>query len=567
MSTSSTSQPPINPFADPAIPTLANVLAHIPLMTGISKREKTERATAIRTVAKAIGLPLSAIPAHPGFLRMKIADVAPARVGLRKGSWSNAKSLLGKVLREQGVDVMPGRYLAPMSAEWRRLYERLPDRGHKISMSRLFRFFSTQDLAPNDVTEASFEIFGSALREESLVKKPHVVERDARTFWNKAAAGIPGWPPITVEIAERRVRYPEPEFLKSLEADLQNYRCALTADLLDPDSTLKRIKPISADHKITLLRRLGSAAVLNGVDVAELDSIRALISPKIVRAGLLMMRSVNGKDLTRSFDLYLIHALSAARHWAKAPENEIQELSRMQKHLNADTYSMSDTTERVLRDLNDPAALRALLQLPANIYAELRRDDEPRHSHGVRAETALAIAILLHAPIRPKNLAAIDLERHIVWTGVGKRRRRHLRVPGDEVKNGEDLEFPLKDTVCDLLDEYMDRYRPMKAEAGNMHLFPAKGGRAKRAADLSRQIGDLTLKEIGVRATAHRFRAIAGKILLDRNPTSQEIARQVLGHRDVHTTTSFYAPLQRDRAIDLYDDALEGLSDDPRASE
>ena len=33
----------------------------------------------------------------------------------------------------------------------------------------------------------------------------------------------------------------------------------------------------------------------------------------------------------------------------------------------------------------------------------------------------------------------------------------------------------------------------------------------------------------------------------------------MLGHRDIHTTSTYYAPLHRDRAIALYDDAVAAL--------
>lgn len=128
MSTEHPSQPAVNPFADAAIPMLAALLEMISASSELTETKKTARKTSIRTVGRAIGLPLSAIPAHLAFLREKLADISPARIGLKRSSWANARSLLTKALREQGIDLMPGRYLAPISPSWLSLWKQMPER-------------------------------------------------------------------------------------------------------------------------------------------------------------------------------------------------------------------------------------------------------------------------------------------------------------------------------------------------------------------------------------------------------------------------------------------------------
>ena len=44
---------------------------------------------------------------------------------------------------------------------------------------------------------------------------------------------------------------------------------------------------------------------------------------------------------------------------------------------------------------------------------------------------------------------------------------------------------------------------------------------------------------------------------LRQTPSGQEIVRQILGHRDVNTTTTYYSLLQRDRAFEVFDEALK----------
>ena len=56
------------------------------------------------------------------------------------------------------------------------------------------------------------------------------------------------------------------------------------------------------------------------------------------------------------------------------------------------------------------------------------------------------------------------------------------------------------------------------------------------------------LRHLGVRITPHQFRHIAAKIHLDANPGAYELVRQLLGHKDLKTTTKFYAGIDTRRA-------------------
>ncbi|SDK65034.1 tyrosine-type recombinase/integrase [Aliiruegeria lutimaris] len=562
MSQTTVSQSDANPFADPTIPTLEEVLDRIAADDRLTKAEKTARTSAIRTAGRAIGLPLSAIPAHPAFLRKKLASVVPARVGLRITSWRNAKSILNKALREQGLDVMPGRYLSPISDTWKPYWEALPQRPFRIALSRFIRFASTRGRGPDDIAEDDFADFDRALMQESLVKAPETVSRDTRRFWNEAGDLEVDWPALRVAVPDRRDRYivPLSEFPPSLAEELNEYRNALCGDILDIDSPVKPIRPESADNKIVALHRIASAAVAGGMPPSDIPDLRTVVRPDVVKRALRYIRERNGKDKLKSFDTLLAHALSTARHWVRAPEEEIAQLNRIKRALDINTYEMSEATGRVLRDLNDPALLRRLILLPNEVFEEIARNKDRKRVDLIEAQVALAIAILICAPIRPKNLAALHLERHLLEIGAGRKRRRHIRIHGEEVKNGEDLEYPLPNRVAHLLNVYLEEIRPRLARTDNLYLFPGEMDGPKGASLLSNQIANLTESRLGVRMTAHKFRAVAGKIILDQNPTGQEIARQVLGHRDITTTATYYAPLQRDRAIDLYDKAIRATA-------
>jgi hypothetical protein len=69
------------------------------------------------------------------------------------------------------------------------------------------------------------------------------------------------------------------------------------------------------------------------------------------------------------------------------------------------------------------------------------------------------------------------------------------------------------------------------------------------------------LRHIGVKLTCHHFRHLAAKIILDANPGAYELARQLLGHKDLKTTTRFYAGIDTRRAGRAHADLLARLRD------
>jgi integrase len=169
----------------------------------------------------------------------------------------------------------------------------------------------------------------------------------------------------------------------------------------------------------------------------------------------------------------------------------------------------------------------------------------------------------LTAPLRVRNLASLDLVEHIVRTANG--RRVSVVIAGHEVKNREDLDYPLPEPSVALLDFYLTRHRPVLAPAGNTALFPGRFGGAKGSQVLGRQISSTIKRYTGLDIHPHLFRHIAAKLYLDAYPGSYEVVRRVLGHRSIDTTTTFYTGLETAAAVRHFDAAILKLRQAPRA--
>jgi len=254
-----------------------------------------------------------------------------------------------------------------------------------------------------------------------------------------------------------------------------------------------------------------------------------------------------------------MHVTATARQWVKAEPDLLEELSALQRRFAPGRVEMAASTRAILREVRDPDVLARVARLPVQVFERLERLDRIKQTDAVTVQVALAVALLFCAPVRIGNLASIDLDRHLVEVGVGKSRRQHLRFPAQEVKNTVPLEFPLWEETERLLARYLTRYRPLLVGKRTTALFPGRAGGSKHPVALANQIARLCERELGLRITPHKFRAIAGAIYLWHNPTGHEVVRIMLGHKDIKTTLNFYAPLESDRALMLYDGAFAAL--------
>jgi hypothetical protein len=135
----------------PSGPSLADVLTCVTGAANLSKTQRQNMESAVRTVARALDRPLESIPADPALLARRLDGVAPLAMCMTKGSWSNVRSRL-KAAFALARPMLPGRSVQPLSAHWQPLYDALPEnRGFRLS--RLLRHLSTRGIEPGSVAK------------------------------------------------------------------------------------------------------------------------------------------------------------------------------------------------------------------------------------------------------------------------------------------------------------------------------------------------------------------------------------------------------------------------------
>jgi integrase len=559
-----------NPFADPSTPTLAELIARVRAAETLPLPTRQNWTWALRTVARAAGKHPAEVPAHPEFLRKVLKRAAPIASGLGRRAWNNARSLTGKVLEWAGLASMPGHYQAPFSPAWAELWSKLPpDTAISFQLSRLFHYASAQGAAPTAMCNAVLASFYEALVSESVVQKPYEIWRGAAKSWNNAADRIPGWPQQRLTAPSRR-RYfslPWTAFPATLEAGVEVYlRRAAGLDLSD-DLFTRAQRPATLRTRRAQLRLFATALVNAGVPSATLVDLQAMLVPEVAARGLQYLVDRNNGTSGVQISNLAAFLPTLARRIGMETE-PIDKLRRIAKKLKVVQPGLTERNREALRSFDDEAAVEALLKLPQHVLREMEASGRKGYREAKNVQTALAVELLINAPVRISNLSSIRVGQHLLEVGTRAARTVHLHFPAAEVKNRNDLEFPLMPETISLLGIYRSEWRPLLTERPNPFLFPGEDpDRHKGNGALSGQIRKLVYSYTRLDMPAHRFRHAVAKIFLDRNPGQYEVIRQLLGHKDIQTTIAFYAGAESAAAARYYARTILGIRGDGLGAE
>lgn len=150
---------------------------------------------------------------------------------------------------------------------------------------------------------------------------------------------------------------------------------------------------------------------------------------------------------------------------------------------------------------------------------------------------ALMLALAAARPLRVRNLAAIEIGRHLVCLDD----RWLLAIPAEETKTQQPIEFYLPKAILPWLHRYLEEVRPMfPGAAATPHLWLGMtGGPIDREA-VSSRISKLTKRLFGKSINAHLLRDCAATSLAHVSADAARAAAPLLGHRYFTTTERFY---------------------------
>jgi integrase len=109
------------------------------------------------------------------------------------------------------------------------------------------------------------------------------------------------------------------------------------------------------------------------------------------------------------------------------------------------------------------------------------------------------------------------------------------------VPNGDPQEFELPEILSNRLYEFRNEIAVSVIGRRPDNLFVSAKGKPRQLRTLGVAIQRTILRRLGLKITPHQFRHLAAPIHLDAYPGAHESVRQHLGHKEIKTTTRFYA--------------------------
>lgn len=211
-----------------------------------------------------------------------------------------------------------------------------------------------------------------------------------------------------------------------------------------------------------------------------------------------------------------------------------------------------------LQPEDDPRLLDAFSELPDKLWRLGRRDLATSRRPFIDLQSALAIDLSLHVPLRMENLSALNFEKHLHWPqGRGKPAR--IVFNGADIKNRVPLEFEISTVLAERLQIYRNEIAPMVTGKRPDAVFVTWTGEPRTQSAITVAIEKAVLRNLGVKLTPHQFRHLAAKIRLDADPGTFELVRQLLGHKNITTTTNFYSGIDTLRAGRAHADLIMKL--------
>ena len=334
----------------------------------------------------------------------------------------------------------------------------------------------------------------------------------------------------------------------SFRRDVDKFlKWASQSDPFAPESRSRRLAPRTLRLRRDQIHAAVSALIDTGIKPAAIRSLADLVTPgnfkRILRRRVEM---VDGAQ--NSFNHSLGIALTLiAREWVKVDGAVQAELKRLLSKVPVPLKGLTDKNKRFLRQFDDLNALRRLVQLPEQLWAEVKRERSPNYRTLAKAQAALAIAILIYMPIRLQNLLTLEFERHL-FIRTERGAKSTLELSNGEVKNDMDLAFEIPPQVVKMLVEYRDRIAPKIIGERPARLFVNVDGTPKVEQALGVLITNYARRRAGITLTPHQTRHLSAKVLLDDQPGGFETVRQLLGHKNLQTTVFAYAGIDSRRA-------------------
>ena len=532
---------------DTSLVTLQTVLDRLSTNPRLTPSRQRDLRSAITCFARLMDQPPAAIPMDLATIRQGLDRMVPAWAKISTKRWANIRSDLAAAIDASGLRPMLKTAGVELNGAWRQLMDEAPP-WIRQDVSRLARWSSLRGIAPAAIDDSVIERFVAELHSSTLVRNLRYRSGLVRRAWNALVAQHPtDLQVVTVKPNTRALkRIPWEQFPAAFREDVRQYLdWAAVPDPLDEAARARALSPRTLRLQRQHIHSAASAAVAAGIRIGRLTSLATLVQPDTFRAVLRQLWQQDGRKLSAYTHGTTITLTAIASEWVTASPETIATLKALRRKLGSLPSGLTEKNQAMLRTFDDPRLLNELVQLPDRLWRAARRAQS--HRSFIDLQTALAIDILVHVPLRMGNLSAIKFDTHLHWP-QGPRKPALLTFGAQETKNSAKLKFELPAFLADRLHAYRNEIAPAVIGSKPDTLFVTHGGKPRSQATIAIAIYKTILRHLGVKLTPHQFRHLCAKLILDRNPGAYELVRQMLGHSSVKTTANFYAGVDTLRA-------------------
>jgi integrase len=529
---------------------------------GLADTRKRDLRSAVVTYSKLVERAPAAIPLDLADIRATLDGMVPVQAKVSRKRWANLRSDLAAALDASGLRPMLRTADVELDGEWTRLFEAVTDPRVRNGLSRFSRWASLRRIGAAAVNDAAIARFVAELEASSLIRNIGAQHRSLALLWNRLCTLPPARGLSAVAVPASRLvptRVPWGRLPKSFRAEIDAYLawCAMP-DPLDEQARARALAPLTLGLRRGHIHSAVTAACSAGIDPHRLTSLAELTEPDVVRALLRHRWGEDGRKLSAYTHGMAGTLIAAASEWVKAPADVIATLKQLRRKLGTLPSGLTEKNKALLRKFDDVHLCEMFVQLPDGLWRQARRELPNSKRAFIDLQSALAIDVLIHVPLRMENLSALNFNEHLHWVqGRGKPALIVFRV--DETKNDIQLEFEIPKVLADRLHDYRNEVAPAVTGKRPDAVFVTSAGRQRTQGAISVAIEKAVLRHLGVKLTPHQFRHIAAKIILDANPGAYELVRQLLGHKNMKTTTNFYAGIDTRRAGRAHADLLMKL--------
>lgn len=554
------------------VPTLADLQRTLEVDRSLSQTRSRDLRSAVARVADLLGAHPDNVPLDLQHIAARLSGVNPAAVGISAKSLANIRSDFLAAVRQSGLALVLRARKTDLSPEWDALFATAGAKRYRLGLARLARYASGAGIAPARIDDTVLTAFIDEVRKGSLHQKPNVLHRQLAVIWNEASEVFPQFGLRRVEkpsfkAAPKRIAWGCLTIAFRVEVEAYLDWCAVT-DPFAEGARAKALQPRTLKLRRNQVHAAASALVEAGMSASSITALAGLVVEANFRQILRRRHQlVGGKP--NNFNRDLAEALvQIAREWVKVDPVVLESLRKVTAEVPMLPKGMTEKNKRAIRQFDDAAVVGRLLELPDRLWREVKRDANPSFRTLARAQAAIAIRTLTYIPLRSENLHELVFDKHI-FLRDGKRASSTLEVGSEEVKNGETgLAFDLPTPLSTMLIEYRERIAPKVIGRRPDRVFVGANGAPKVQATVAYLIQTYLRKKAGIVLTPHQFRHLAAKIILRTNPGAYETVRQLLGHKNLRTTTWFYAG-EDTRAAGLHHQRLVEAAvarDQPRTS-